>query len=293
MPNTVPFYKLSPQKARSSINARIMAIEAETPKVHSIDNITLTKEGRSTPLRIYYPSTTEPSPLILMIHGGAWVAGNLDTHDNMARYFCKNVKAITISVGYTNSPEGKFPLPLEQCYDALLWTETFKRKANCCDGLAVLGDSAGANMTTALCLIAQDRASPKIDFQVLINPVLDLSCEGTLEPQEDALDIRRWQAMMYLNNPEDVYNPYVSPILAKNMTKLPPALIMLAEFDDLRKEGQEYANKLQQAGIPTNVYCQWNMNHLAGNGARASNLALESLEITASALRRVFQRYSS
>lgn len=189
-----------------------------------------------------------------------------------------------------NSPEGKFPIPLEQSYEALLWATSHTELLQIDDRVAVVGDSAGGNMAAALCLMARDRQGPKIDFQVLINPAPDLSCNGTLEKQEDKLDVLRWQAKMYTKTSEEVYLPYVSPSLAEDLTGLPPALVVVAELDDLRHDGESYACKLRVAGVPTNLYCQWGINHLAGHAARASEIAIESLDIAATSLLGVFKR---
>lgn len=262
-----------------------MGIEAPVPSVAEVVDQTIHRENRTTPLRIYKPNSEKDLPAILLIHGGAWVAGNLDTHDNLARYLCSESQAIVISVGYLNAPEGKFPFSLEQCYDALLWSrEHFDSK------LAVVGDSAGGNMAAALCLMARDRKGPKIDLQVLINPAPDLSCNGVISRQNDPLDLMRWQATQYVDDPEDANHPYVSPLLASDLSGLPPAMVILAEKDDLREAGQKYAERLQAAGVPTSVYCQMGMHHLAGDGARASLRARESLEVAVSALQKSFQQ---
>lgn len=278
-----------PHEVAEKVNQRIFAIESEKPVVAQVKNLTISHEGRTTPLRIYTPNGSDDLPVILFIHGGAWVAGNLETHDYMARYFCREVQAVVVSVGYLNSPEGKFPHPLEQCYDALRWIAGHAAEIHAdLSRLAVLGDSSGGNMAAALCLMARDRHGPAIALQVLINPAADLTGKGTLESQGDAVDPLRWMAVQYVKDPKDVYNPYVSPVMAKDLSNLPPAVIILAEKDDLRQDGEKYAEKLMAAGIHTNVYTQWGIDHLAGHGARASKLAQESLEVAAAALRGVF-----
>lgn len=283
------WWDMTPEVVREKINQRIMGIEAPIPTVSAVIDRIIHRDNRITPIRIYKPNTQDNLPVILFIHGGAWVAGNLDTHDNLARYLCSESQALVISVGYLNAPEGKFPLPLEQCYDALLWS------AEHCHGLsanaaklAVVGDSAGGNMAAALSLMSRDRAGPHISLQVLINPAPDLTCNGTITRQNDALDLLRWQAYQYLSDPKDARHPYVSPLLASDLSGLPPAVVILAEKDDLREAGQKYADRLKAAGIFTQTYCQQGMNHLAGDGARASLRAQESLAVGVTALRRVF-----
>ncbi len=283
------WWDMTPEMVREKINQRIMSIEAPIPAVWSVENRVVKEKERNTPIRIYTPDQRNNFPVILMIHGGAWVAGNLDTHDNLARYLCSKTKAIVVSVGYTNSPEGKFPLPLEQCYDTLVWITNqrneFSAKAT---KIAVVGDSAGGNMAAALCLMARDRSGPKIDLQVLINPAPDLTCNGTIERKDDALDILRWQAFQYVSNPADINNPYVSPSAATELGGLPAAVVLLAEKDDLHDAGQKYADRLHAAGVPTFVYCQQGIGHLAGDGAKASLRAQESLDVAITALQKIF-----
>lgn len=193
-----------------------------------------------------------------------------------------------------NVNEGKFPLPLEQCYDALLWinenAQKFHGERN---RLAVVGDSAGGNMAAALCLLTRDRQGPNIDLQVLVNPSPDLTGGGTIQRQGDSLDTLRWYATQYVSDPSDANDPYVSPIMAKSLSNLPPAVIILAENDALRNDGQKYADRLIAAGTATNIYIQWGIGHLAGNGARASRVACESLDIASDAIKGAFFRKAS
>lgn len=193
--SALSWWDMTPFEVREKINQRIMAIEAPTPIVHSIENRTIECEGRNTPIRIYKPADRKSLPIILLIHGGAWVAGNLDTHDHLARYLCSGTQVVVVSVGYLNAPEGKFPLPLEQCYDTLSWiSENATEFSADASRIAVVGDSAGGNLAAALCLMVRDRCGPQIHLQVLINPAPDLTCNGTLDRQHDELDLLRWQA---------------------------------------------------------------------------------------------------
>lgn len=260
-----------------------MEVEAATPAVPQVKDFSI--ETSQTPLRIYSPSIKGHHPLILLIHGGAWVAGNLDTHDHLARYLCREVDAVVVSVGYLNAPEGKFPFQLEQCYAALVWATQNAEELHLNEKIGVVGDSSGGNMAAALCMMVRDTQGPKLTHQVLINPATDLSCSGTLDPQGDELDFLRWQASLYVADPKEVYHPYVSPLLADDLTNLPPALVIVAELDNLRSDGEAYADKLQAAQVPTEIYCQMNTDHLAGHGARASETARESLDVAVAALR--------
>jgi acetyl esterase len=160
--SAVSIWELDPYQVRELINQKIMEVEAETPEVFQVQELILENPSGSTPLRVYLPNSGSNLPIILFIHGGAWVAGNLETHDHLARYLCRHTDAIVCSVGYLNSPEGKFPKPLEQCYDSLRWivehANEFRGDAS---KLSVAGDSAGGNMAAALCLLARDRGGPR------------------------------------------------------------------------------------------------------------------------------------
>lgn len=288
------WWSMSPLEIRERINQRIMDIEAPIYSVWAIENRVVKNDARSTPVRIYLPNQNNNLPVILLIHGGAWVAGNLDTHDNLARYLCSQVEAVVVSVEYLNAPEGKFPLQLEQCFDALTWmTEHALEFSGDSSRLAVIGDSAGGNMAAALCLMARDRQGPKIDLQVLINPAPDLRCDGTIEQQNDALDPLRWQAHQYLSNSNEANNFYVSPLSADNFYDLPDALILVAEKDELRSDGERYAQKLKDSGVQTSIYCQNGIGHLAGHGARVSFQAKESLDVAVQALKTAFSKETS
>lgn len=283
---TLPsWWDMTPLAVREGINQRIMDIEAPVPTVWAVADRAVKGVNWNTPIRIYTPTSGKDFPLILFIHGGAWVAGSLDTHDNLARYLSSQTQSVVISVGYLNPPEGKFPLPLEQCYDALVWAVEHAVEFSAdASRLAIVGDSAGGNMAAALCLMARDRQGPKAHLQVLINPAPDLTCDGTLKRQRNGLDTLRWQAVQYLSDPNDANNPYVSPLLAKDLSGLPSAVVVLAEKDNLRKAGQKYGDRLLAAGVPTLIFCQPGVGHLAGHAARASLLARASLDVAVAAL---------
>ena len=283
------WWDMTPLEVRERINQRIMDIEAPVSPVWAIENRMIKTDSRDTPARVYVPSQKEDLPVILLIHGGAWVAGNLDTHDNLARYLCSQVEAIVVSVGYMNAPEGKFPFQLQQSLDALAWIIKHANEFSANPSkLAIVGDSAGGNMAAALCLKIRDLQGPKIDLQVLINPAPDLRCNGTIERQNDSLDTLRWQANQYVSYPGEVNNPYVSPINAHDLSNLPTTVILLAENDELRSDGECFAEILKKSGVPTFVFLQKGIGHLAGHGARASLQAKESLDVAVMALKNAF-----
>jgi acetyl esterase len=279
-------WEMRPEEVRKVIDERVMAIDAVKQEVYSVEDAWIGADAQKLRVRIYRPSAKNDLPVALMIHGGAWLAGSIETHDNMARYLAVKSGVIIVSVGYTLSPEAKFPLPLEQCYEALGWTVETLRPTQ----LALVGDSAGGALAAALSRLARDRKGPKIDLQLLINPSTDLSCNGTLTPQGDALDSMRYFVTQYIQKPEDVYSPYVSPLLADEQDSLPRTLIIVAELDRQRQEGELYAERLRRAGVKTNLYIQWGIGHLAGNAARAAKVAEPTLDVAACELRTLFPK---
>lgn len=276
-----------PREVRREINERIHAIQAPIPSVHSIENILVQSETKKIPLRIYSPREQSNLPVIMLIHGGAWVAGDLDTHDNLARYLCSQAGVVVISVGYLNAPEKKFPTQLNQCYDVLKWIQSHSQDLGVdISKLAVVGDSAGGNIAAALCLMIRDHGGPKIQLQVLINPAVDLSCNGTLERQGDPLDMFRWLVVQYVKNSTDVDQGYASPLKAVDLHNLPPAAIIVAEHDMLRLSAEQYAQRLIASDVSTFLYCQPGVDHLAGHGAKASLLAKESLDVAVERIKK-------
>lgn len=274
-----PVWDMSPEEVRGKIDSRIMQIDAPQPQVAKV----VDTHAGATAIRLYMPEKADSAPIIMLIHGGAWVAGSINTHDNLARYLCSNTGSLVVSVEYSLAPESKFPMQIEQCYAALVWTvEHAKEFAGDPKRIAVVGDSAGGNMAAALCLMTRDRKGPNLLLQVLINPAPDLSIELD--------DFFTWQVKQYLALPSDVKNPYVSPGIAENLKDLPPAFILVAEKDSLRPSGEAFAKRLQEAGNPAVIYCQPDADHLAGNAARASEQALPSLRAAVNAINNAFRQ---
>ncbi|MEO1592430.1 MAG: alpha/beta hydrolase [Cyanobacteria bacterium J06632_22] len=206
------------------------------------------------PIRLYYPRLGTGLPLIVFFHGGGWVTGSLSTHDRFCRRIAKNTGALVMAVDYRRAPWHKYPVPLEDCYDAVLWaaSEATSLGANPAQ-LIVVGDSAGGNLAAAVCLMARDQAGPAILRQILLYPALD----GTLSypshrhyadaPLLSQAAVHFYRAQ-YMNTPADLTAAYFSPLLAKTLEQLPPAFILTAEYDPLHDEAKAFAEKLQAAG---------------------------------------------
>jgi acetyl esterase len=213
--------------------------------------------GAAIPVRIYAPEGTGPFPVLVFFHGGGWVVGNLEIYDAICRTLTNSAGCITVSVDYRLAPEHKFPDAAEDCYEATRWVVENGATFNGDPGrVAVGGDSAGGNLATVVALMARDRGGPPLIFQVLIYPVTDHYTAGHASYEENAegyflsRDEMIWFWNHYLLGEEEAEHPYASPLKAVDLHGLPPALVITAEFDPLRDEGEMYATRLREAGVP-------------------------------------------
>jgi acetyl esterase len=207
------------------------------------------------PVRIYWPvgDAAARLPIIVFFHGGGWVICNLDTHDGLSRALSAEVGAIVVSVDYRLAPENRFPAAAEDAYGATAWAAAHARElGGDADRLAVAGDSAGGNLAAVAALMARDRGGPRLRFQLLIYPVIDSACD-TLSYRDNAEGYfltaaqMRWYWDQYIGE-GDRAHPYASPLRAPDLSHLPPAHVVTAEFDPLRDEAEAYAERLRSAG---------------------------------------------
>jgi acetyl esterase len=207
------------------------------------------------PVRIYHPEGSGPFPVFVNFHGGGWVIGDLDTADAFARDFCQRARCIVVSVDYRMAPEHLFPAAVDDSVAATLWA-AFENKALGGNGrLAVGGESAGGNLAAVVSQLARAGGGPRIDLQVLLYPVTDadLSRASYTENGKGYLlerDTMQWFWDTYCPDPAQRLDPRASPIRATDLSNLPPALIVTAEFDPLRDEGEAYGRALEAAGNP-------------------------------------------
>ena len=204
-------------------------------------------------------SDNKTLPVVMYFHGGGWVLGGFDTHERLLRELANGADAAIVFVSYTPSPEAKYPIPVEEAYAATKWVAENGQTLNLDSSrLVVAGDSVGGNMATVVALLAQERGGPHITFQLLFYPVTDANFDTTsyLKYQEGywlTREAMKWFWDNYLSNDTNRKEPTVSPLQASidQLSKLPPALIIVGENDVLRDEGEAYAHKLMQAGVPT------------------------------------------
>jgi acetyl esterase len=210
--------------------------------------------GGEIPIRVYAPNADTATPPVVFFHGGGWVLCNLDTHDGAARKLANASGCTVVSVDYRLAPENPFPAAAEDCYAAAQWVSDNAEQLGARPGpIAVVGDSAGGNLATVTALMARDGNGPDVAQQVLVYPVIDCDFErpSFLENAEGYLltrDVMIWFWDQYVPDETGRRDPYVRPLGAE-LAGLPPALVITAEYDPLRDEGEAYARALKEAGV--------------------------------------------
>ena len=260
-----------------------------------IEDTAIPGPGRAIPIRVYTPAGDTPLPVLLFFHGGGWVLGNLDTEEDTCLSLAKRIPCIAVSVDYRLAPEHPYPAAPDDCYAALLWVAEHGR-ALAADPrrIAVSGESAGANLAAALTLMSRDRKGPAITFQALFYPATNLG-DSTAESVRDfgegfflgSRDMEGAKAM-YVPEKKDWSSPYVSPLLAPDLSLLPPALVVTAGCDPLRGDGEAYASRLANAGVQAKCVCYEDMIHAFLLLFKSSRSRQQALDTAAAALREAF-----
>jgi len=254
--DATPIWELPQPQPQNIITALQNKTPVDMSGVSTIEK-TITENGQQVKLYIMKPEHTTVKPgVLLFIHGGVWIVGNFDNHKRLLRDLVVKSGQVGVFVEYTPLPEAKFPTQLDQSYSALKYVAAHAEEFGA-DGsrIAVAGNSVGGNMAAALALMTKDRKGPKISYQALLIPATDASVDtqSYLEYGND-----RFLARAFMKYGWDLYapvakmrdNPYVSPLRASldELKGLPPALVITAENDPLRDEGEAYARKLKEAG---------------------------------------------
>jgi acetyl esterase/lipase len=266
---------LTPARARRDLIALAESRkDVPLPQPADVSNFTIPTPAGSVAARIYRPAKT-PAATLMYFHGGGWVAGDLSTHDRLARTLAIELEAVVVSVDYRRPPEAPFPCAFDDCLASTRWAA---REINQLGGdpnrLAVGGDSAGGNLAAAVALACRD-VGPPLAAQFLIYPATDLvgvygsQSENAKYPSriENSKgffltdDAMHFFAGHYVGNPSDASDPRASPIRATNLAGLPPTVLCTAEFDPLRDEGEAYARALERAGVQVSYYLEPGMIH--------------------------------
>jgi len=248
-----PLNTLSPVQAREQIEANT-ANRAPGPEVGEILDGTLPGPTGLLNYRLYRPPTAGPHPVVVYYHGGGWVLGDAGSDDPFCRYLCAQSNALVISVDYRHAPEHRFPAAVEDAFGALNWVaDNAETLGGIPNKLSVAGWSAGGNLATVICKLAQGQGGPNINGQLLVCPVTD--CDFSTASYNENADgyilthnLMEWFWNQYCAA-EDRKDPRASPLRAESLVDLPPAIVVTAELDPLRDEGNAYAAALQAAGV--------------------------------------------
>lgn len=290
--NLPPYEQTSVEEARARYNASQTGGTAEP--VAKIEDRQIPGPEGPLRIRIYTPQGMGPFPVLVYFHGGGWVFGNLESHDAICRALTNAANCITVAVDYHLAPEYKFPVPTEDCYAATQWVASNTASFNGDETrIAVGGDSAGGNLAAAVSQMARDRGGPTLVYQLLVYPITDYmpdvpsyreNGEGYYLTRADMA----WFWNHYLGNEAEGKNPYASPLQATSLNGLPSAMIITAEYDPLRDEGELYANRLKEAGIPTTLIRYPGMIHGFVRMRGAIDQAKKALDDIAKQLRLAF-----
>jgi acetyl esterase len=236
---------------------------ADRLPVHTVEDVTAPTSVGGVPVRIYTPSDAGTFGGLVYFHGGAFFSGSLDTHDGIARALANATGYKVISVGYRLAPEHAYPAGLEDCYAVVRWVAENGDSLKW-DGsrLALAGDSSGANFVAAVTAKAHDDGFGSITQQVLLYPSVDLDFDvdryASLRENATGKGLEtialKPHNSFYISSGADAADPLVSPIKRADLSGLPEALIITAEFDPLRDEGEAYAAQLEQAGVPVTLH---------------------------------------
>ncbi len=254
-----PYESVSPAEARELYLKARLVTNPEPPELTSVQALAIPSPAGAIHSRVYTPKTLRQTdglaPGLVFFHGGGWVIGNLDSHDVVCRTLAHEGELIVISVDYRLSPEHKFPAAVEDAIAATEWVAKNARQIGIdASKLVVGGDSAGGNLAAVVAIHYRD-AEPRIAGQVLIYPATDfrMAHPSHSEPETSILlthSVIRWFRDHYLNSSADVDDWRASPARVENLAGLPPAYVVTAGADPLRDEGDEFARRLQQAGVP-------------------------------------------
>ncbi|MEV7789414.1 alpha/beta hydrolase [Streptomyces sp. NPDC088106] len=252
---------LDPVAMRAAEEAHVPPPEERLP-LHAVEDVTAKTAAGEVPVRVYTPAEADRHGVLVYFHGGAFFLGSLDTHDHVARSLAKETGLKVVSVGYRLAPEAAFPAGLDDCYAVVRWAAGESADLGW-DGttLAVAGDSSGGTFAAAVAARAHDDGFDRITHQILYYPSLDLDfdVERYASLRENAKGYGLETAGLepfnafYLDSGADPADPLVSPVKRADLTGLPPALVVTAQYDPMRDEGELYGERLREAGVEATV----------------------------------------
>ncbi len=292
-------HEVSPEEARAMSES---SPRMPGPEVASVSDVLVPGPHGDVPVRVYVPAGGEvPAsagttglPVCVWFHGGGWVVGSIATNDPTCRALANAAGAIVVSVDYRLAPEHKFPVPFDDCYAAMEWAAANAGSFGG-DGsrLAVAGSSAGGNLAAAVSLRARDEGGPRLAHQSLICPVVDTDLERPSYVENGDgyglnYDTMVYFLQCYVSSEADASNPYVAPMAADDLSGLPSAFVLTCEFDPLRDEGEAYAERLREAGVPTSLSRYDGQIHALFNAGVPFTRTWDAIDEAATELRKAF-----
>ena len=300
--NTPTYKNAVEEMAANSATTRAMnvAMPAMPEPVGKIEHILIpTREGEVL-ARVYTPDGDGPFPVLVYFHGGGWVIANLDVYEPSCRALCNAAECVVVSVNYRQAPEAKYPAAVNDAYDATQWVLQNASKINGdANRVAIAGESAGGNLATVACLIAKDNGGQMPVAQLLIYPVTDMtennypSYAENQDTQPLHTSMLPWFYNYYAPDKQQRNERTASPLLADDLSGLPPAIIITAEHDPLRDQGAAYAKKLADAGVSVDYKLYDGVTHEFFGLAGAVGKAKDALTQAADGLKKVWENIKS
>lgn len=294
-----PLRDLPPVEARAAYDRFILPRNFDPVPLSRVDDRMVPGPAGALPVRIYWPETGSgagPLPVFVFVHGGGFVIGSVESRDPQCRLFARDVGCVVISVGYRLSPEHPYPAAPDDCWAALRWVAGHAGElGGDPTRIAVGGESAGGNLAAGLALRAREAGGPDLCAQILVYPWTDLFFELD-QPSYRLLDEDyfltreqiRWYHECYIPDGQRRDEWLLSPGTAEDLSGLPPAQIITAEFDPLRDDGKRYGERLAAAGVPVEYVCMPGMIHGYWHYGKLIDASAEALSLSIGALKRAF-----
>lgn len=291
------FHELSPADARAMFDDTAPKLDIRPENVFRWEQRSIPGPEGEIPVRVYVPreaAAGELLPVLVYYHGGGFVIGSLDSYDSLCRAIANRADCIVVSVDYRLAPEHKFPAAVDDCCAALDWVEAMAEElGGDPDRIAIGGDSAGGNLAAVTAINARDNDGPPLVLQVLIYPVLGGAPEtashhdfavGYLLTRKNIL----WFYDHYLNDEAELSDPRFAPLLADDLSGLPPTLLIVAGYDPLCDEGLAYGARLKEAGVTVDLARYPGMTHGFVTMSDPIDKGKEAIDQIARALRQAF-----
>jgi acetyl esterase len=289
---------VGPVEARRIFRERGRLLQPERPEVGSVEDHVAPGPQGTIPVRLYRPLGSDREavlPVLVFFHGGGWVIGDVEAYDTPCRILANESRCAVASIDYRLAPEHKFPIAVDECIAATEWVAEHAPELRLDrERLAVGGDSAGGNLAAVVAIAARDARGPRVRFQLLIYPATrnDRNVPSRVELRTGYLleeDLIEWFGACYVRTTDDYLDWRCSPALAPDLSRLPPALVLTAEYDPLRDEGRDFADRLRDAGVDVTYRCHPGMIHGFVSMGRVIPQAATALRECAEALARALE----